>query len=295
MTQFRYDDAGNWYKGNTHIHSTRSDGGKTKAELSEMYAGRGYDFLFHADHWALSDVAADGDDYPLLWLDGIELHGHDHSGAMYHVVCLGTFTGLEREMGLVAGLEAARAQGGLLIMAHPHWLDNTLEDALRYGFHGVEVYNYVCRWLNGKGDGSVHWNAMLRQNPNALGFAVDDAHISQAHPGWDGAWIMVNASSLDRQAIMDALWAGRFYSTCGPEFARISAMGRQIHVETTPVQYIRLVGPASGGRRIGSFDGERFTEATFEVPEDWAYAYLEIEDDRGRRAWSNTLFLEDEG
>jgi hypothetical protein len=31
------------------------------------------------------------------------------------------------------------------------------------------------------------------------------------------------------------------------------------------------------------------TEAAFDLPADWPYAYLEIEDDRGRRAWTNTL------
>lgn len=290
MPKFRYNLDGNWYKGNTHIHSTRSDGGKTKAELSRMYAAEGYDFLVHADHWVASDVAGEGGDWPILWLDGIELHGHDHGGSMYHVVCIGTFHGLQREKGLVAAMELARAQGGLMIMAHPHWLDNTLEDALRYGFHGVEIYNHVCRWLNGKGDGTVHWNAMLQRDPNTLGFAVDDAHIRPEHPGWNGAWIKVNARALTREALLESMRAGNFYSTCGPDFLQIAADGRQVRIETTPVQFIRLVGPAHQGRRIGSFDDQHFTEATFEVPEDWPYAYVEIEDEGGHRAWTNTLF-----
>ena len=293
VRRFRYQLDGNWYKGNMHIHSTRSDGGQTKAALSRMYAEEGYHFLLHADHWVASNVAEDGDDWPLLWLDGVELHGHDHSGAMYHVVCVGTFEGLDREMGLVAGMEAARAQGGLLIMAHPHWLDNTLADALRYGFDGVEIYNHVCRWLNGKGDGTVHWNAMLRRNPNTLGFAVDDAHIRPEHPGWNGAWIKVNAPELTRPALLEAIRAGHFYATCGPDFLDVSADGLEVTIRTTPVQFMRLVGPGSSGRRIGSFDEQRYTEATFDIPPEWPYAYIEIEDEDGRRAWTNTLFVDE--
>ena len=152
---------GRWWKGNTHIHSTASDGGKTFSELAGLYHTAGYDFLFRTDHWVASDTRSDTEQYPILWLDGIELDGVDATGAGYHVVALGSFQGLQPGMGLQHGMEAARAQGGLLILAHPLWMGNTFEDALRWQFDGVEVYNHVCRWLNGKGDGSAYWNAML--------------------------------------------------------------------------------------------------------------------------------------
>ena len=296
MPTFRYHKNGTWYKGNAHIHSTASDGGKTFLELAHMYADVGYDFLFRTDHWVSSDAQADGRGHPLLWLDGIELDGRDHGGSHYHVVCLGTFTGITREMGFVRALEAARAQGGLLILAHPHWMGNSLEDALRWGFHGVEVYNHVCHWLNGKGDGTVYWNAMLRRFPNTLAFAVDDAHIRPEHPGWNGGWIMVNAPELSPEAIWAAIRAGHFYASCGPEFHAIECESAErdairVTVRTSAVQFVRLVGPAHLGARIGSFDGKLLTEATLQVPLDWPYVYLEIEDAQGRRAWTNPLLM----
>jgi len=302
MPTLRYDTTGTWYKGNTHIHSTASDGGKTFAELAQMYADAGYEFLFRTDHWVASDVRSDGDDYPVLWLDGIELHGYDHGGSPYHVVCLGSFTGITREMGFVAALEATRAQGGLLILAHPHWIGNSLEDALRWGFHGVEIYNHVCHWLNGKGDGNVYWSAMLRRFPNALAFAADDAHVRPEHPGWNGGWIMVNAPDRSREAIQGAIRAGNFYSTCGPEFHAIAYDGNSVTIRTSPVQFVRLVGPANLGKRMpnrqrvgdsGSFERQLITEATLEIPQSWPYVYLEIEDDQRRRAWTNSLFVAD--
>jgi len=293
MPAFRYDTTATWLKGNTHIHSTASDGGKTFAELAQMYADAGYDFLFRADHWVISDVAADTETHPLLWLDGVELHGRDHGGSNYHVVCLGAFTGISREMGFVAAMESARAQQGCLILAHPHWMGNTMADALRWGFHGVEVYNHVCQWLNGKGDGSVYWSAMLGRFPGTLAFATDDAHIRPEHPGWNGGWIMVNAPDRSRQAIWSAIRAGNYYSTCGPEFHAIEYDGTHVSVETSPVQFARLAGPASSGARTGSFDGQLLTEATFEIPEDWAYVYLELQDAQGRRAWTNPLLVAD--
>jgi len=74
VLRFRYDTSGKWYKGNTHIHSTASDGGKTVAEITELYAGADYDFLCRTDHWAASDFGPReaGGGGP-LWLDGVEL------------------------------------------------------------------------------------------------------------------------------------------------------------------------------------------------------------------------------
>jgi hypothetical protein len=289
----RYTADGNWYKGNTHIHSVASDGGWTFAELASAYAGAGYDFLFRTDHWVASDAAssaaADRDDAPLLWLDGIELDGTDERGGFYHVVCLGTFSDMTREIGFEAALQTARIQNGITILAHPYWTGNSFEEALRWGFDGVEVYNHVCQWLNGKGNGGPYWHAMLAENPNVVGIASDDAHIKPGHPGWNGGWVMVQAEALTPAAVMDSLRAGRFYSSTGPSFLRIAQHDRQVSVQVTPVPFIRLVGPGSRGQRLGGFDGRLLTEATFDIPKDWAYAYLEIEDGERRRAWTNTL------
>ncbi len=288
--QFRYDTRGEWIKGNTHIHSTVSDGGKSFAELAELYAGAGYDFLCRTDHGVASDVSADTESYPLLWLDGIEINGQDEMGGSYHVVCLGTLKEFSSVGGFVATLESARRQDALLILAHPHWMGNSLEDALRWRFDGVEIYNHVCHWLNGKSNGMVHWSAMLAQDPNTLAFSVDDAHTRPEHPGWNGGWIMVNAPERSQASIMDAIRRGNYYSTCGPEFHAIELDGTDVHLATSPVQFVRLAGPGSSGARLGSFDGQELTEATMTVPRDWDYAYLEIEDHAGRRAWTNTLF-----
>ena len=292
MTAFRYRTDGAWFKGNTHIHSTLSDGGRTFAELAELYASAGYHFLARTDHWVASDVKADRARYPLLWLDGIELDGLDDARTPYHVACLGTFKGLKPEMGLVAALEAARAQGGLLILAHPFWCDNSLDAARRWGFHGVEIYNHVCRWLNGKAESLVHWNAMLPRAPNTLAFAADDAHVSQAHPGWNGGWIVVNAPEGTRAGLLAAIRAGNFYSSCGPEIHALELHGSSLVVRTSPVQFLRLAGRGWENKPLGSFGRDRITEARIELPADWEYIYLEIEDDRGRRAWTNTLFTE---
>lgn len=290
---FRYETTGHWLKGNTHIHSTASDGGKTFDELAVMYAGAGYEFLYRTDHWVASDVARDGTAYPLLWLDGIELDGFDDCGSEYHVACLGTFTDLTPEMGFCRALEAICSQDGLMIMAHPHWMGNSIVDAVRWGFHGVEAYNHVCRFLNGKGDGSVYWHALLARGSNVLGFAVDDAHLRPDHPTWNGGWIVVNVAERTRGAIDSAVRGGNFYSSCGPSFTSIDCDDSRVVARCSPVRYARLVGPAYAGKRMGTPCGPLLTDLHFEIPNDWSYAILEIEDNTGRRAWTNSLFTLD--
>jgi hypothetical protein len=103
-----YNTSGHWFKGNTHLHSTASDGRKTFPALAELYHAEGYDFLFRTDHWIASDTTVDAMAYPLLWMDGIELDGCDGTGAYFHVVCLGKVDGICRDNGFEAALRSAR-------------------------------------------------------------------------------------------------------------------------------------------------------------------------------------------
>jgi hypothetical protein len=288
---FRYDSLPGWLRGNTHVHTTRSDGGKSPAEAAALYAAAGYDFICLTDHWVTSSDQAQGTDgSALLVLDGIELDGHDGQGSYYHIVCLGAFEGLQRDMGLEAALESAHRQRGFLVLAHPAWTGNSVEEALRHPFHAVEAYNHVCTWLNGKGSGLVHWDAMLEKRPNVLGLATDDAHLRAEHPGWNGGWVMVAAESRSPGGITEALRNGRFYSSCGPRIFTLEHRAGVVSCRTSPVCFARIVGPRHRGARSGGFDGVMMTEFELEIPPECAWVRLEIEDDRGRRAWTNTLF-----
>lgn len=288
--QFRYQLTGKWFKGNIHIHSKVSDGGKNFIELSELYASAKYDFLFRTDHWVASAVSSDKNSYPLLWIDGIELDGMDSTGQLFHILCLGKIEGLYQRQDLPLALQLVQKQNVITILAHPFWCGNSFEDTLKWHFDGIEVYNHVCNWLNGKGNGLVHWNAALIHNPNILAFAVDDVHLTAEHPGWNGGWIMVNAPECTSAAIINNIRTGNFYSTSGPEIHSLSFDGEKLHVEMSPIRFARLVGPRSYGMRTGGYD--TFIEnASFLVPAGKPYLYLELEDQYGRKAWTNTLFI----
>ena len=291
MPKFRYEGLSRWWKGNLHVHSTRSDGGKTPAELAALYAGAGYDFIALTDHWEAGTPSDLPHPSPLLVLDGVELDGDDRTGAGFHVVCLGCRDGIERAMGLEPAMAAARRQGAVLMLAHPLWMGNSAEDSLRHRFDGVEAYNGVTDWLNGKDTGVFHWERMLESSVDTFGCAVDDAHISADHPTWNRGWVHVDAQSLAPEALLSAIRAGRFVSSCGPTIGGLDARERDVTVTCSPVRFIRLVGPTHRGRRVAALDGPPLTSATFTVPDEWAHARIEVEDEAGHRAWTNTLFL----
>ena len=137
MTSFRYNTSGNWYKGNTHLHSVVSDGGLTFPEIEKCFLKTGHDFLFRTDHRIASDTASDDFESTILWIDGVELDGLDDTGAFYHVVCLGNAVTQTKEMSLNEAMQKNRDNGAILILAHPLWSGNTFEDALRWKLDGI--------------------------------------------------------------------------------------------------------------------------------------------------------------
>ena len=88
-----------------------------------------------------------------------------------------------------------------------------------------------------------------------------------------------------------AIKSGNYYSSCGPDFKSITYDNKLLHIECSPVKFIRLVGPEACGRPSGSFDGKLLTQISLRPPENWDYIYIEIEDKDGKKAWSNTLFV----
>jgi hypothetical protein len=289
--RFRYDCSGKWFKGSIHVHTTNSSGGMTVAEATSFYAEADYEFICITD--AVPTLAGHSDKrYPLLVLDGVEIDGEDDQGSYFHVVCIEGVDGITEDTEFMDAVKKVRAQGGMLVWAHPYVCDNTAAEGIRFGFDGVEVFNSISQIIWGKGMGAYHWDASLVDQPDLLGFAADDAHFFKDVPAEKGGWIMVNASELSRDAIMASIHKGNFYSSSGPLFKSISIeQGNRIVAETSPVVYARLVGAGGLNKYRGTQDKEPITEMHFRLPNDWPYVRLEIEDADGKVAWSNPLLI----
>ena len=290
--RYRYATSGNWYKGSLHLHTNRSDGHLSAAELIEKYAAEKYDFISITDHWRLPRLNGNRKSLPLMILDGIELDGFDKAGVYFHVLVLGASLKLPTvTRNFLEGLQAARAQGAVLIWAHPYWTGNTPGQGLRHNFHGMEIYNHSSHCENGSGYALSHWDSVLDRHPDVLGFATDDSHFVPGQQYWKGGWIMVNAASCTREEILYNVRHGNFYSSQGPEFKTIACLENKVKIETSPVTYVRLIGPRMAGNWIRATEDAPVIQAEFELPQDWPYARLEIEDADGKRAWSNPLWF----
>ena len=186
----------------------------------------------------------------------------------------------------------ARRLPSVTILAHPYWAGHTFDNVLRHRFDGVEIYNHVCHCFNEKSSGMTYWDAMLSQRPETLGMAVDNAHFWLSAPVWNGGWIVVNSAELTRLAVLDALRRGNFYASRGPQFHSIRLEDNYVVLGTSPVRSVRLVGAGSRGRQwIADPEGDPITELAAELPDDGSYVRVEIEDEAGKLAWTNSLFV----
>jgi hypothetical protein len=290
--RFRYETSGRWYKGSMHLHTVSSDGHLTLDELVQKYSEEKFDFISITDHWCFPQLNGNRQTLPLLVIDGVELDGYDNLGTYYHVLVIGTSLKPPILTGnFLKALRIAYSQGAVLIWAHPYWTGNSIQEGLRHKFHGLEIYNHSSQCENGSGYALAHWDGMLNHNPDFLGFATDDSHFLPDQPYWKGGWIMVNAAECSRQDILEGIRQGNFYATQGPEFKTIQYGDNKVTVETSAVTYVRLIGPRRTGKWIHALGKEPFCRAEFELPFDWPYARLEIEDAGGKRAWSNPLWF----
>ncbi|MGC4105108.1 MAG: CehA/McbA family metallohydrolase [Thermomicrobiales bacterium] len=311
---------GRFFKGNLHTHSTRSDGNLTPDEVIDAYRERGYDFLVLTDHFlpetyfrknapadsfiTISDtIDLRTEDFTTIL--GAEIHGPGMgNGELWHLVAVGLPLDFPNWTPEERGEELARRAveaGAFVAIAHPHWNSLTLEDALRVApfVHSVEVYNHSCNAGIDRDDGLYLLDQLMEQGFFLSANAADDAHLKtplpapgEAHPEAFGGWVMVEAESLDPDALVAALKAGHYYASTGPEFAGIAIdeAADELVIETSPVQRILVSGNGAISLRAVGAD---ITSARFPLEpfRKHGFARVTIVDADGKRAWSNPIQL----
>lgn len=281
---------GVWLRGNTHSHSTESDGQLTPAEIAESYAQHGYDFVILTDHWKRTASPATCPQYPLM----ISAQEVDFTigKTMYHIVCLGA----EHEIpcqefsSLDELIDLAKQEGFELIVAHPYWLGIRSQQLIDVNpFMGIEVYNTICDSLVGKGYSSTIWDDLLDAGKQVWGFAADDLHTPDL--GIAQGWVMVKSAEKTEAAIFEALRNGMFYSTQGPDICDLSVNEGKLCIKCSPVKRINLVCNRWYGE-VRQSPAANLTEAAFDIPPKATYARVECIDADGKIAWSNPVFLD---
>jgi hypothetical protein len=301
-----------WLKGNTHTHTTYSDGDSPPEVVVDWYAEHGYDFLFLTDHNAVvpeSHLARLRQQGLAVW------GGEEITAGVVHVNGLGlgelvtpeqtgSYT-VETQMEwtpaqrLHWAVEQIRAQGAVPSVNHPNrWRALTFDDLVTSPeFRLLEVANLspdAARTnVGGPDQPSTEqlWDLLLAAGQRIWAVASDDAHHFTkwgAHfqnPG--RGWLMVDAPPDDPAGLLNALWEGRFYASSGIELAEYHESGREIAVELAgQAAQIELVGP--DGWMIDAIQSQsaRFDLAALNLP----YARVRASAANGARLWTQPVF-----
>lgn len=296
---------GRFFRGNLHTHSTLSDGRLDPEEVCRRYRAEGYDFIALTDHFLGLFGYPVADTGPFrgkgfTTLLGAELHsGALPNGDIWHVLAVGLpqdfapaqapdFAPAEGQESGPDIARRAREAGAFVAVAHPHWSGLTLEDALSLdAAHAVEAYNHGCAVEAGRGGGFHTADLMLSAGRRLSLIATDDAHfaINDAF----GGWVMVKAEENEPGQLLEALKAGRFYSTQGPELRDIRIEGTDITVECSAVERVIVQGHASAAVCAS---GSSLTRARLGLARLAGSPWLRVTvmDAAGRQAWSNPVW-----
>jgi predicted metal-dependent phosphoesterase TrpH len=244
---------GLWVKGNTHAHTTLSDGNATAEEVVRWYEDHGYQFLVLTDHdktapMALFDRHSDAG---FVVIPGVELSATRKFGEFnVHINAIGIrgpmapLTKPDIREALIANMEMIARAGAIAQLNHPsfHLRDPNAISAVS-GTFLMEVYNHSTRSDTYAPIGQPlyehAYEAALTAGKRAYAIATDDTHdyrvFGPKRPNPGGGWIMVRVAKLTRDDVLRSLAAGDFYASTGVEIDQYAFGGKEMRVCVQPV------------------------------------------------------------
>ena len=280
------------YKGNLHMHTTRSDGVLSPDDAIALYRAQGYDVVALTDHDGVGcDTHAQNG---MLILSGIEL-AFELPAQEMHLVGVGVPKGLEKQINRLFGPQAVidgiRENGGRTILAHPAWSLLTCETVCAlHGLSAAEIYNAMSTAPRNclRADASAVLDSAAAHGCVLPLVAVDDAHFYEGEHCH--SYVMVQAEALTQAALFAALDAGHFYASQGPRIHRLALENRQIVLECSPASAIIFYSNLSwvtGRCRMG----QGLTGSVYSLDAQCGETFVraQIIDAEGKSAWTNPI------
>ncbi len=284
-----FENEGKWYKGNLHMHTTKSDGEISTEQAIAKYKAAGYDFLAITDHWVESETVNTEE---MLILSGCEWDTGDMvTNPIYHILGIGmkSKVGLEKSNTIEPQniIDKIRMADGIAILAHPAWSLTAPEAAINLtGLTGAEIFNTVSNseFRNGRrADSSIYFDYWANRGKYMGCFAGDDSHFYMGEQ--TKSFVMVKAKELTREGILDALKNGQFYGSQGPKFHKIEKADKLIKVKCEDADriifYSNTVWCPDRSQKIANGYAE------YEIKTTDKFVRVELIDEDGKMAWSN--------
>ena len=296
-----------WFKGNTHAHTTESDGDSSPEYVARWYKEHGYAFLVLSDHNTLTAPASlQG----LIDKSFLLIPGEEVTSAFEHRPVHVNGLNLPRLVEPVSGetlvatiqnnVDAIREVEGVPHINHPNfqWAFGAQELAQVQNDRLLEIFNGHPSVHNDGGGGSPSldevWDVLLTGGKRMYGIAVDDAHhfqsefsANRSNPG--RGWVSVLANRLDAEEIMASLESGRFYASTGVEIVDWTVTSDRIAISVRSRDGARYTTQfiGDGGRVVHVEHG---TSVEYELNDDVTYVRAVVRSSRGDRAWIQPVF-----
>jgi len=279
----------NWYKGNTHCHSTISDGDSAPFKVVKAYHDHGYNFLLLTDHNFLVDHDTIRkpqnlrDDFIMIPGEEVTDQKSVHSTA-FNIseyvpfnndknqatsyedrvseirTALRTPTELSKSDLLQLHVDGTIKAGGIPILNHPNFAQGLqVSDILPVkDLHHLELYNGHPSVANWGKDGHISveakWDKLLSSGKKIYGIASDDMHnLVSGNPRKAGlfrGWIMVNAKELTSKSVHKAIAGGDFYSSNSVMLKTCIMNKKECVIEVDNEATLKEISESDGAPRI---------------------------------------------
>ena len=259
-----------WFKGQTHAHTTNSDGDDLPRRVVRWYRDHNYNFLVITEHDTITNIkyldTDKNDDFILI--PGEEVSDYfDNKPLHVNGINLQELVKPQKGQGVVDNLQknidAIRKAGGIPQINHPNWKWAFAEKEMVQlkNVKLFELYNMDKHSNNFSAGGMAGmeevWDRILSKKVIMYGVITDDSHDFEGEcrpnkslPG--RGWIMVRAKTLSADAITAALDRGDFYGTVG--------MGVElIDIKVTDKEYALEIKPYSDFKYTTFFIGKNGT------------------------------------
>jgi hypothetical protein len=297
-----------WVKGNTHAHTSNSDGNETPRRVMRWYQDYGYHFLVITDHDMITETRTldsdPNDDFILIPGEEITLKFGE---SRTHVCALNPSRLATAKVGktvvetLQNEIDAARLAGAVPQINHPNWKWSYGEAEMRE-LRDVSLFELlnVNRDSNSFSAGSRPgteelWDRLLSLGKTFYGVASDDTHdylgdfiANRAYPG--KGWVMVRVTELTPEAVCRALEKGDFYASTGIELADLTITASEYKLAIKPYADVAYTTFFIGrdGRVLKKEDG---LNASYAIRGDELYVRARVFASNGELAFCQPVFI----
>ena len=332
MRKYLISNEGKFYKANLHAHSNISDGALTPLEMKELYKANGYSVIAYTDHDVMiphPELCDEG----FLALTGFEMETNEADiypntkwGKTCHICFIAptpdtvaqpcfnpkyayiggagkyhdaivkdkATEGYERHYtaeNINEMMRICREAGFFITYNHPAWsLENYPIYTSYHGMHAMELYNHSSAHMGYDDYNESKYDDILRCGERIYAVAADDNHtIADAC----GGFVMIKAKSLAYTDVTDALFAGEFYASTGPEIKEIYVEDGKIFVNTSDAARITIVTGIRRAKAVHANDGEPVNSISLTVEDNMKYVRVVVTDKEGKEAYSRAYFVDE--